>query len=141
MARPDPTIRPMLLAAAAALAALLLLVAGCGDSKPDYCGKQSELRTAVEQLGEGDVASEGVGALLSSLRGVEAKARGLAAEVKSEYPSEVSSAEASLRQVRAATKAASAEATPAGVARLVARVAGLRVALTALDEAVEKGCE
>ncbi len=131
----------MLLMAAAALAALLLLVAGCGDSKPAYCGKQSELRSAVDELGGGDVAAEGVEALVSSLRGVEAKAWAFAAEVRSEYPGEVGSAEASLRRVRAATKAVSAEATPTGVARLVAGAAGLRADLAALDSAVEKGCE
>jgi len=138
---PHRTIRSTLLAGAIALTALLLLVAACGDSKPEYCGKQSELRTAVDELGEAGLPSEGVGALLSSVRGVEAKAWGLAAEVKAEYPTEVSSAEVSLRQVRAATKAVAAEATPAGVARLVADADDLRVDLAALDDAVEKGCE
>jgi len=66
-----------LLPAAVMVLALSGLAAGCSSSssKPAYCTDASQLKTSVQNLGNVDVAKNGLGSLQTALSSVQATPR------------------------------------------------------------------
>ena len=62
------------------------LAAGCGSSTPAYCTDASQLKTSVGNLGNVDVAKDGLGSLQTALSKVQADAKTFAADAKPAFP-------------------------------------------------------
>jgi hypothetical protein len=65
----DPR-RWALLPAVVLVLALSGLAAGCSSSTPAYCSDASRLKTSVQNLGNVDVATNGLGSLQTALSSV-----------------------------------------------------------------------
>ena len=76
-----PGTRTGLLVAAAVLAPVLSgLAAGCSSSTPAYCTDAANLKTSVSDLGNVDVAKNGLSSLQTALNSVTSDAKKLAAD-------------------------------------------------------------
>jgi len=71
-----------LVPAAVLVLALSGLAAGCSSSKPAYCTSGSQLKTSVEDLGNVDVAKNGLDSLQTAVSSVQADAKTFAADAK-----------------------------------------------------------
>src|ERR1700733_12036530 len=70
----------------AGVAVPALLLCACGSSKPAYCVKSSELKSAVSALTHLNLSKEGVAGAEAALRKVQSSAEGVATTAKSEFP-------------------------------------------------------
>ena len=78
--------RRWLLEHPAAVPVLSRLAAGCSSSKPAYCTDATNLKTSVSNLGNVDVAKNGLGSLQTALNSVQTNANMFATDAKSAYP-------------------------------------------------------
>ena len=77
----------------AAVLVLSGLAAGCSSSTPAYCTDAANLKTSVSNLGNVDVAKNGLSSLQTALNSVKTNATSFATDAKSAYPSQTAGTE------------------------------------------------
>ena len=106
--------RRWVLVPAAVLILSGLMAAGCSSSKPAYCADAANLKTSVSNLGNVDVATNGLSSLQTALSSVQASASTLTTDAKSAFPSQTTALNTSLSALAAAIT--SAKGQPAATA-------------------------
>ena len=92
-----PGTRTGLLLAAAVLAPVLSgLAAGCSSSTPAYCTDAANLKTSVSNLGNVDVAKNGLSSLQTALNSVTSDAKTFAADAESAFAPQTTALQNSL---------------------------------------------
>jgi len=110
-------------------AGAVMALAGCG--KPQYCSDRSTLQQSVSGLNDVQVTqSGGVDRLKTQLTKVESDANALAKSAKSDFPSESSSVQSSVKSLKSAV-----QALPASTSRqlLVTVAANVKATVAAFD--------
>ena len=110
-------------------AGAVMALAGCG--KPQYCSDRSTLQQSVSGLNDVQVTqSGGVDRLKTQLTKVESDANALAKSAKSDFPSESSAVQSSVKSLKSAV-----QALPASTSRqlLVTVAANVKATVAAFD--------
>jgi hypothetical protein len=130
-----------LLPAAVVVLALSGLAAGCGSSKPAYCTDASQLKTSVGNLGNVDVASNGLGSLQTALSQVQADAKSFAADAKSAFPSQTAALDSALSGLQTAITSAKGQPTATAATAVVSSVSQVKSSAGALQSAISGNCQ
>ena len=124
----------------AAVLVLSGLAAGCSSSKPAYCTDATNLKTSVSNLGNVDVAKNGLGSLQTALNSVQTNAKMFATDAKSAYPSQTTALQNSLSGLENAIKSAKGEPRLTAAAAVVPAVTQVKNSASALQSAVSGKC-
>ena len=138
--RPVPR-RWLLLPAAVLPLVLSGLAAGCSSSKPAYCADAANLKTSVSNLGNVDVATNGLGSLQTALNSVTSNANKFASDAKSAFPSQTTALKNSLSSLETAIKSAQGQPPVTAAAAVVPPVAQVKNSASALESAVSGNCQ
>ena len=125
------------------LAAVLVLsglAAGCSSSKPAYCTDATNLKTSVSNLGNVDVAKNGLGSLQTALTSVQTNAKMFATDAKSAYPSQTTALQNSLSGLENAIKSAKGQRSVTAAAAVKPAVTQVKNSASALQSAVSGKC-
>ena len=120
----------------AAILVLSGLAAGCSSSKPAYCADAANLKTSVSNLGNVDVATNGLGSLQTALSSVQTDASAFATDAKSAYPSQTTALKNSLSSLDTAIKSAKGQPPATAVTTVVPAVTQVKTSASALQSAV-----
>ena len=124
----------------AAVLVLSGLAAGCSSSKPAYCTAAANLKTSVSNLGNADVAKNGLSSLQTALTSVQANAKTFASDAKSAYPSQTTALQNSLSSLEKAIKSAQGQSRLNAAAAVVPAVTQVKNSASALQSAVSGTC-
>ena len=125
----------------AAILVLSGLAAGCSSSKPAYCTDAANLKTSVSNLGNVDVATNGLGSLQTALNSVTSNANKFASDAKSAFPSQTTALKNSLSSLETAIKSAQGQPPVTAAAAVVPPVAQVKNSASALESAVSGNCQ
>ena len=117
--RPADCTRGWLLLPAAAALILSGLAAGCSSSKPAYCADADQLKTSVQDLGNVDVATNGLSSLQTAVSSVKTSTATLATDAKSAFAPQITALQNSLSGLETAITSAKGQ-PPATAATTVA---------------------
>jgi hypothetical protein len=131
--------RTWLLASAAVLVASGL-AAGCG-SKPAYCTAADQLKTSVSNLGNVDVAKNGLSSLTTALSSVQTSAQTFVTDAKSEFAPQTTALKNSLSALDTVIKSAKAQPSATALATVVSSVTQVKNSASALQSAVSGKCQ
>ena len=136
-----PTYRPgtrtRLLGGAAVLAPVLSgLAAGCSSSTPAYCTAAASLKTSVSNLGNVDVAKNGLGSLQTALTSVTSDAKTFAADAKSAFAPQTTALQNSLSGLESAVKSAKSQPSLTAASAVGSSVTQVKSSASALQSAV-----
>ena len=134
-----PGTRTMLLLPAAALV-LSGLAAGC-SSTPAYCTAATNLKTSVSDLGNVNVAKNGVSSLQTALGKVQTSATTFASDAKSAFPSQTTALKNSLTSLGTAIKSAKGQPPLTAAEAVVPAVTQVKNSASALQSAVSGKCQ
>jgi hypothetical protein len=123
------------IAVIAATTAAAIALGGCGGGKPAYCSAQTDLKNAVEGLGNVSSASE----LKSSLQKIQSSANSLIASVKTDFPSETDAIKSSLSALEATVKEATSN-PQAAIKQLPGEVSAMGTAIDSFAKAAKSKC-
>jgi len=135
------TRRWLLLPATILVLVLCGLAAGCSSSKPAYCTDAANLKTSVSNLGNVNVAQNGLGSLQSALSSVQTNASGFASDAKSAYPSQTTALQNSVSSLGAAITSAKGQPPLTAAAAVAPAVAQVKTSASALQSAVSGTCQ
>ena len=124
----------------AAVLVLSGLAAGCSSSKPAYCTAATNLKTSVSNLGDVDVAKNGLSSLQTALTSVQTNAKTFASDAKSAYPSQTTALQNSLSSLEKAIKSAQGQSRLNAAAAVVPAVTQVKNSASALQSAVSGTC-
>ena len=136
-----PGTRRWLLLPAAAALVLSGLAAGCSSSKPAYCTDAANLKTSVSNLGNVDVAKNGLSSLQTALSGVQTNANTFASDAKSAFPSQTTALQNSVSSLGTAITSAKGQPPLTAAAAVAPAVAQVKTSATALQSAVSGTCQ
>ena len=125
----------------AAILVLSGLAAGCSSSKPAYCTDAANLKTSVSNLGNADVAKNGLGSLQSALSSVQTNANRFASDAKSAFPSQTMALQKSVSSLGAAITSAKGQPPLTAAAAVASSVAQVKTSASALQSAVSGNCQ
>jgi len=132
-----PGTRPRPLLAAAVLALVLSgLAAGCSSSPPSYCTAAANLKTSVSNLGNVDVAKNGLGSLQTALNSVTSDAHTFAADAKSAFAPQTTALQNSLSGLETAIKSAKSQPSLTAASAVASSVTQVKNSASALQSAV-----
>jgi hypothetical protein len=120
----------------AAILVLSGLAAGCSSSKPAYCTDAANLKTSVSNLGNVNVAKNGLGSLQTALSSVQTDASAFATDAKSAYPSQTTALKNSLSALGTAITSAKGQPRATAVTTVVPAVTQVKTSASALQSAV-----
>ena len=120
----------------AALLVLSWLAAGCSSSKPAYCTAATNLKTSVSNLGDVDVAKNGLSSLQTALTSVQANAKTFASDAKSAYPSQTTALQNSLSSLGTAITSAKSQPSVTAATAVASSVTQVKSSASALQSAV-----
>ena len=140
--RAQPIAWPGQLFLVTAVAVLVLsgLAAGCSSSKPAYCTDAANLKTSVQNLGNVDIAKNGLGSLQTALTSVKTNAASFATDAKSAYPSQTAALNTSLSALATAITSAKGQPPVTAAAAVVPAFAQVKNSASALQSAVSGKC-
>jgi hypothetical protein len=140
--RPGPR-RWALLPVAVLVLALSGLAAGCSSSssKPAYCTSASQLKTSVQDLGNVDVAKDGLGSLQTALTSVQADAKTFAADGKSAFPSQTAALNTALSGLQTSITSAKGQPALTAASTVASSVTQVKNSASALQSAVSGTCQ
>ena len=138
--RPGPR-SGRLLPAAVLVLALSGLAAGCSSSTPAYCTDASQLKTSVQNLGNADVAKNGLGSLQTALNSVQADAKTFAADAKSAFPSQTAALNTALSGLQAAITSAKGQPPLTAATAVASSVTQVKNSANALESAASGNCQ
>jgi hypothetical protein len=125
------------LLAGVALPALLLCA--CGSSKPAYCVKSAELKSAVSALTHLDLSKEGIAGAEAALKKVQNSAEGLVKAAKEELPKQTEAISTSAKELADSVKAASTNSSAASA--IPAEIVALGSAVNSFVSETKSKCE
>jgi hypothetical protein len=125
----------------AAVLVLATLATGCSSSKPAYCTDASQLKTSVDNLGNVNVAQNGLSSLKTALSKVETNAKTFTADAKSAFPSQTTALKNSLSSLETAITSAQDQPSVAAAAAVVPSVTQVKTAASNLQNAVKGKCQ
>ena len=135
-----PGVRKRLLVPAAVLIPVLSgLAAGC-SSKPAYCTDATNLKTSVSNLGDVNVAKNGLSSLQTALTSVQTNAKAFVADAKSAYPSQTTALQNSLSSLETAIKSVMGQPSLTAAAAVASSVTQVKNAASALQSAASGKC-
>jgi hypothetical protein len=116
------------------------LAAGCSSSTPAYCTDAANLKTSVSNLGDVDVAKNGLGSLQTALSSVQTNANMFATDAKSAYPSQTAALNTSLSALATAITSAKGQPPATAAAAVVPAVTQVKTSASTLQSAVSGKC-
>ncbi len=125
----------------AAILVLSGLAAGCSSSKPAYCTDAANHKTSVSNLGNVDVATNGLGSLQTALSSVQTNASAFATDAKSAYPSQTTALQNSVSSLGAAIKSAKGQPPLTAATAVASSVTQVKTSASALQSAVSGACQ
>ena len=135
------TRRWLLLPAAILVLVLSGLAAGCSSSKPAYCTDAANLKTSVSNLGNVNVATNGLGSLQTALSSVQTNASAFATDAKSAFPSQTAALQNSVSSLGAAITSAKGQPPLTAATAVASSVAQVKTSASALQSAVSGTCQ
>jgi hypothetical protein len=130
-----------LLPAAVLVPAFSALAAGCSSSKRAYCTDASQLKTSVQNLGNVEVAKNGLGSLQAALSSVQADDKAFAADAKSAYPSQTAALNTALSGLQTAITSAKGQPPLTAATAVASSVTQVKNSADALQSAASGNCE
>lgn len=115
------------------------LAAGC-SSKPAYCTAATDLKTSVSNLGNVDVAKNGLSSLQTALSSVQTNAKTFASDAKSAYPSQTTALQNSLSSLENAIKSAKGQPPLTAASAVVPAVTQVKNSASSLESAASGKC-
>ncbi len=135
-------LRGPIAALVAGLAVPALLVCGCGSSKPAYCVKSTELKSAVNALTHLDLSKEGIAGAEAAVRKVQSSATGLVEAAKSEFPTQTETISTSAKEFADSVKAASeSQNGSSALSQIPAEIVALGSGVNEFASATKSKCE
>jgi hypothetical protein len=125
----------------AAILVLSGLAAGCSSSKPAYCTDAANLKTSVSNLGNVNVATNGLGSLQTALNSVQTNASAFATDAKSAYPSQATALQNSVSSLGAAIESAKGQPPLTAATAVASSVAQVKTSASAVQSAVSGTCQ
>ena len=125
----------------AAILVLSGLAAGCSSSKPAYCTDAANLKTSVSNLGNVNVAANGLGSLQTALDSVQTNASAFASDAKSAFPSQTTALQNSVSSLGTAITSAKGQTPLTAAAAVAPAVAQVKTSASALQSAVSGTCQ
>jgi hypothetical protein len=125
----------------AAVLVLSGLAAGCSSSKPAYCTDADQLKTSVQNLGNVDVATNGLSSLQTALTSVKTSASAFVTDAKSAYPSQTAALSTSLSGLQTAITSAKGQPAATAVTTVVPAVSQVKNSASALQSAASGKCQ
>jgi hypothetical protein len=128
----------------AAVLAVCGLAAGCSSSsssKPACCTAAGQLKTSVHNLGDVNVATNGLSSLQTAVGKVQASAKTFAADAKSAYPSQTTALMNSLSSLDTAIRSAKGQPPLTAAAAVVPSVTQVKNSASTLESAVKGKCQ
>jgi hypothetical protein len=129
------------LLAVAVMAALLLAAAGCGSSKPGYCGDRSRLETSIEELPSRLNLTSGLSGVEAQLRTIQSNANALVASARSDFPTETAAIRTSIDTFSSAIRALPSSPSPSQIASLATDGSSVVSAVNSFVDATKSKCE
>jgi len=117
------------------------LAAGCSSSPPAYCTAASQLKTSVHNLGNVNVAKNGLSSLQTALSKVQTSATTFATDAKSAFPSQTTALKNSLSSLDTAIKSAKGQPPLTAATTVVPAVTQVKNSASALQSAVSGKCQ
>ena len=124
-----------------ALLVLATLATGCSSSKPAYCTDASQLKTSVGNLGNVNVAKNGLSSLKTALSKVQTNAKAFATDAKSAFPSQTTALKNSLSGLETAITSAQGQPPLTAAATVASSVTRVKTAASNLQNAVKGNCQ
>ncbi len=132
-----PGTRAGLLVAAAVLALVLSgLAAGCSSSTPAYCTAAANHKTSVSNLGNVDVAKNGLSSLQTALTTVTSNAQTFAADAGSAFAPQTTALQNSLSGLQSAINSAKSQPSVTAASAVASSVTQVKSSASALQSAV-----
>jgi hypothetical protein len=116
------------------------LAAGC-SSTPAYCTAAASLKTSVQNLGDVNVAKNGLSSLQAALSQVQTSAKTFTADAKSAYPSQTTALKNSLSSLDTAIKSAKGQPPLTAAATVAPSVTQVKNSASNLQSAVKGKCQ
>jgi hypothetical protein len=116
------------------------LAAGC-SSTPAYCTAASQLKSSVHNLGDVNVAKNGLGSLQTALDSVTSNAKTFAADAKSAFPSQTTALNTSVSGLETAIKSAQGQPPLTAATAVGSSVSQVKTSATNLQNAVSGKCQ
>ena len=129
-----------LVPAAVVILVLSGLAAGCSSSKPAYCTDASQLKTSVQDLGNVDVAKNGLGSLQTALNSVQTDAKTFVTDAKSAFPSQTAALKNSLSGLQTAITSAKGQPLVTAATAVATSVAQVKNSASNLQSAISSNC-
>ena len=117
------------------------LAAGCSSSKPAYCTDAANLKTSVQNLGNVDVAKNGLSSLQTALTSVKTNAASFATDAKSAYAPQTAALNTSLSALETAITSAKGQPPVTAAAAVAAGVTQVKNSASALQSAASGKCQ
>ena len=136
-----PGTRRWLLLPAAAALVLSGLAAGCSSSKPAYCADADQLKTSVQDLGNVNVAQNGLSSLQTALTSVKTNVTTLAADAGSAFAPQITALQTSLSGLQTAITSAKGQPPATAATTVVPAVTQVKTSASALQTAVSGKCQ
>jgi hypothetical protein len=130
-----------LLPAAVLVLALSGLAAGCSSSTPAYCSDASQLKTSVQNLGNVDVAANGLGSLQTALSSVQSEAKSFATDAKSAFPSQTTALNTAVSSLQTAITSAKGQRPVTAATAVATSVAQVKSSASDLQDAISSSCQ
>ena len=125
----------------AAVLILATLATGCSSSKPAYCTSASQLKTSVDNLGNVNVAKNGLSSLKTALSKVQTNAKTFATDAKSAFPSQTTALNNSLSSLQTAITSAQGQPPLTAAAAVASSVTQVKTAASNLQNAANGKCQ
>jgi len=120
--------------------ALAGLAVGCSSPPPAYCTAGTNLKNSVHNLGNVDVAKNGLGALQTALSKVKANAKTFASDAKSAFPSKTTALQNSLSGLDTAITSAKGQPPLTAATTVASSVANVENSAETLNNAIKSKC-
>jgi hypothetical protein len=124
---------------ACAAAASVVALAGCGSSKPAYCGDRTNLENSIKGL-TSLTASSGVSGLKTQVTTIQSDATTLVSSAKSDFPTETSAITSSVDALKTAVAGLSSSPSAAQIATVTKDAASVVSSVKSFTDASSSKC-
>ena len=118
----------------------ILVAAGCGNSKPEYCSKVTDLQNELNTL-KGNVTNADFSALNSDVQTVQADVDAVASSAKSDFPSETSAVQSSVSTLTSTVQSLPSSPSAQDLARLTGAVGAAITSVSDFRSATSSACD
>jgi NADH dehydrogenase/NADH:ubiquinone oxidoreductase subunit G len=124
---------------ACAAAASVVALAGCGSSKPAYCGDRTNLENSIKGL-TSLTTSSGVSGLKTQVTTIQSDAATLVSSAKSDFPSQTSAITSSVNALKTAVAGLSSSPSAAQIATVTKDAASVVSSVKSFTDATSSQC-